>query len=125
MKTWRKAVLWVFALVLLAALGTRVVKVLRVQRDSNVSYEFAVVRAHLLGCFQDHGRYPDQLGDTVEYNGEDLRLQHRKDLVYIPSDDRKSFELRWNLASEEGVSVYEKWENDTLAEKGQTKEAVP
>jgi hypothetical protein len=113
------------ALVLLAALGTRVVKVLRVQRDSNVSYEFALVRAHLAGCFQDHGRYPDQLGDTVEYNGEDLRLHHREDLVYIPSDDRQSFELRWNLLSEEGVSVYEKWENGNLAEKGQTRETAP
>ena len=129
MKTWRKAVLWGFALVLLAALGARVVwgisKVIRVQRDSAVSYEIALVRTHLLGCFYDHGRYPDQLGDTVEYNREDIRLQHRKDFVYIPSDDWKSFELRWNMVSEEGVVVYEKWKNDTLVERGQTKGAVP
>ena len=113
------------ALVLLAALGTRVVKVLRVERDSAVSYECALVRSHLAGCFHDHGRYPDQLGDTVENNGEAIRLQHREDLVYIPSDDRKSFELRWNLVSEAGVSFYEKWENGTLAEKGQTRGTAP
>jgi hypothetical protein len=129
-KTRFSILLSLAAIVLLAAAGVRVAgghiaKAQRVERDSAVSRECAVVRAWLSGFFEDHGRYPDQLGDTVECNGEDFRLQHGEDLVYIPSDDRKSFELRWNMASEEGVAIYEKWENGVLAAQGRTEEPAP
>ena len=123
MKTWRKAVLWAFAitvLVVVASLFVRVVgihaaRMRNANRDSDIGSEFAVTRAYLSGYHVDHGIYPERLGETVEYNGEDYHLQHRDAIVYTPGANLASFDLSWTTS--DGQVIHEKRENGTLTEK--------
>ena len=113
MKTWKKVVLWVFAIVVLAlaaALFVRVVgihaaRMRNVNRDSDIAYEFAVIRAYLSGYHEEHGHYPERLGDSVEYNGEDYQLQHRDAIVYTSGNDLSSFDLTWTTS--DGQTIHE------------------
>ena len=114
MKTWKKAVLLGGAVVVAlgaAALFVRVVgihaaRMRNLNPDSDIAYEFAVARAYLSGYHEEHGHYPERLGDTVECNGEDYRLQHRDRIVYTPGADLASFDLAWTTS--DGLTIHEK-----------------
>ena len=86
-------------------------RIRRVQSVSDTHFEFAMARAWLAGQYLEHGEYPRELPDRIEYGGKMQEFSRRRDMRYEVSEAGERCMLAFSVG---GYECKETWERGEM-----------